>query len=111
MTRTKQTISLPFRPARSRREKASAAAHQVSAALMLRVPDAMHATQAGARSVTKALQSLSDQTLRRFAALAIALGAALFVARAPRRAVAAALAALVFSVAIIERPSTNAIAS
>lgn len=112
MIHVEPTLNSAITPARSRRDRVSAAAQQVSDALVLRVPDAMHATEAGGRSLMGALRFLPDRTLRRFAALSVVLGAGFYLAHAPRRVVAAWLApALIMSVAIIGRPATPAVAS
>jgi hypothetical protein len=73
--------------------------------LMAHVPGTMHATRAGARGTTSALQTLPDSTLRSLAASSIGLGAGFYLAGAPRLVIAAGVApALIVGAAIVLRP-------
>jgi hypothetical protein len=70
------------------------------------VPGIMHATRAGAKGTTSALQTLPDPLLRWLAAGSVGLGAGLSLAGAPRLARAAGFApALIMGAAIVLRPS------
>jgi hypothetical protein len=72
---------------------------------MAHVPGTMHATRAGARGTTSALQTLPDSTLRSLAASSIGLGAGFYLAGAPRLVIAAGVApALIVGAAIVLRP-------
>jgi uncharacterized protein YjbJ (UPF0337 family) len=76
-----------------------------AATLIARVPGTMKATRAGAHDTTSALQTLPDPTLRWLAATSVGLGAGLYMARAPRLAIAAGVApALFMGAAIVLRP-------
>jgi uncharacterized protein YjbJ (UPF0337 family) len=76
-----------------------------TATLIARLPGTMRATRAGAQDTTSALQTLPDPTLRWLAATSVGLGAGLYLARAPRLAIAAGVApAMVIGAAIVLRP-------
>lgn len=87
-------VSGPFKMARAGATK-----------LVARVPATMHATRAGARATTKALQTLPDSTLQWLAASSVGLGAGLYLTGKRRLVIAAGVApALVMSAAIALRP-------
>lgn len=103
-------------PAPDRRKHLASAVRRVSGAiemartgatlLMVRVPGIMHATRAGAKGTTSALQTLPDPLLRWLAAGSVGLGAGLSLAGAPRLVRAAGVApALLMGAAIVLRPS------
>jgi hypothetical protein len=76
-----------------------------AAKLVARAPGTIHATRAGARNTTSALQTLPDQTLRWLAATSVGLGAGFYVAGAPRVVIAAGVApAVIMGAAIALRP-------
>jgi hypothetical protein len=73
--------------------------------LVERVPATVHATQAGARETTSALQRLPDSTLRWLAASSVGLGTGFYLTGAPRPIIAAGVApALIMGAAIALRP-------
>lgn len=85
-------------------------ARSSAAMLIVRVPGTLHATRAGARGTTNALQTLPDSTLRGFAAGSVGLGAGFYLAGAPRLAVAAGVApALIMGAAIVLRPHESVV--
>jgi hypothetical protein len=80
-------------------------ARRNATSLLARVPGTMHATRAGARGTTTALQTLPDPLLRWLAAGSVGLGAGFQLAGAPRLVVAAGVApALIMGAAIVLRP-------
>jgi uncharacterized protein YjbJ (UPF0337 family) len=77
-----------------------------AAVLIAKVPGTVRATRAGARDTTSALQTLPDSTLRWLAGTSVGLGAGLYLARAPRLAIAAVVApAMAMGAAIVLRPN------
>ena len=74
-------------------------------AISRRAPATLHATHAGANGATSMLRTLPDSTLRWLAASSVGLGAGLYLAGAPRLAIAAGVApALFMGAAIVGRP-------
>ena len=75
--------------------------------LVVRVPGTVHATRAGARETTSALQRLPDSTLRWLAASSVGLGVGFYLTGARRPIIAAGVApAVIMGAAIALRPTS-----